>query len=160
MRYFILLLASSAALAQAPIWYPSGLNAKALSSKPVCTDTVKVDCVKPLDANGNFSIVATLPTDGIVTHATTALTLTAATHNGRILKFTSADAVTLTVPAGLGAGFSCLIVQRGAGAVTPAAGAGVTIRQRQSLTKTAGQYAIATLACDVADDCILSGDLQ
>jgi hypothetical protein len=112
------------------------------------------------NADGSYSIVTTLPASGVVTEAGTSLTLTAATHNGRILRFASGTDVTLTVPSGLGAGFSCLIVQRGAGVVIPTAGGGVTIRQRLGYTKTAGLYAIATLACDVANDCILSGDLQ
>jgi hypothetical protein len=124
-----------------------------------CTDTNVWGRRLNADGDGNFAIVATLPTEGIVTVADAALTLAAA-HNGKILRFTSAAAVTLTLPSGLGAGFACLIVQRGTGTVAPTAGAGAVIRQRQSLTKTAGQYATATLVCDEPNNCILSGDLQ
>lgn len=49
------------------------------------------------------------------------------------------------------AGFAILIVQRGAAA-------GATARQRHTHTRTAGLYVIATLVCDVANDCMLSGD--
>lgn len=79
--------------------------------------------------------------------------------NGKVVTFNNASAITLTVPASLGAGFNCLIVQLGAGAVTPTA-SGTTLHQRQSYTKTAGQYAIATLAAYAADIFVLGGDLQ
>ena len=79
--------------------------------------------------------------------------------NGKVLTFNNASSVTLTVPTGLGAGFNCLVVQLGAGTVTPTA-SGTIINQRQGLTKTAGQYSIATLMSYAADTFILSGDLQ
>jgi hypothetical protein len=111
------------------------------------------------DGNGNYSIGATVLCAAIGTNAGTTLSLAAA-NNGCVARFTAATDVTLTVPAGLPAGFSVLLVQRGAGPVIPTPADGVTIRQRQGLTKTAGQYAVATLVCDTANDCILSGDLQ
>lgn len=82
-----------------------------------------------------------------------------ASDNGEVLTFNNASNITLTIPAGLGAGFNCLIVQLGAGTVTPTS-SGTTIYQRQSLTQTAGQYAIATLVAPSANTFILSGDLQ
>jgi len=82
-----------------------------------------------------------------------------ASDNGKVLTFNNGSNVTLTVPAGLGAGFNCLIVQLGAGTVTPTASS-TTIHQRQSLTKTAGQYAAASLVAYASDVFVLSGDLQ
>jgi len=78
--------------------------------------------------------------------------------NGSVLTFNNTWAVTLTVPAGLGAGFNCLIAQLGQGQVTPTA-SGTTLHQRQSFTKTAGQYAVASLVAYAADVFALSGDL-
>jgi nitrous oxidase accessory protein NosD len=83
----------------------------------------------------------------------------AASDNGKIITLNNGSGITLTVPSGLGAGFTCLIVQLGAGAVTPTASS-TTLHQRQSFTKTAGQYAVATLAAYVADTFVLGGDLQ
>jgi hypothetical protein len=77
--------------------------------------------------------------------------------DGATLVFSSGSGITLTVPAGLGAGFGCVIVQNGAGQVTPTA-AGVTIASRQSYTKTAGQYAVMSLLAVAADTFILFGD--
>lgn len=82
-----------------------------------------------------------------------------ASDNGKVITMANGSDITLTVPAGLGAGFNVLIVQLGAGAVTPTA-SGTTINQRLSYTKTAGQYAVATLVSYAADTFVLSGDLQ
>lgn len=90
------------------------------------------------------------------TQAGTAYSLQSS-DNGCTLYFTNAGAVTVTVPKGLGIGFQCGIVQGGAGQVTPTA-SGTTINNRQSQTKTAGQYAFISLAAIAADSFILAGD--
>lgn len=86
----------------------------------------------------------------------TAYTLKAG-DDGLILYFDSGSAIAVTVPAGLGVGFECGIIQGGAGQVTPTA-SGVTIHNRQSFTKTAGQYAMVSLVAPLADTFILAGD--
>lgn len=98
-----------------------------------------------------------LPTPiAVTTVAATSRTLRRA-DNGTLLYFTAGSAVTLTVPAGLGRGFNCLIVQGGAGAVTPTA-SGTTIENRSSFTETAGQYALCTLVAVAVDTFIFAGD--
>jgi hypothetical protein len=79
--------------------------------------------------------------------------------NGKVLTFDNASDITLTVPTGLGAGFNCLIVQLGAGQVTPTAD-GTTIHQQDSSTKTSGQYAVATLVAYAVDTFALAGALE
>lgn len=81
-----------------------------------------------------------------------------ASDNGKILTLGNAAAITLTVPAGLGAGFSVVFVQLGAGKVTVTA-SGTTVVQRQSFAKTAGQYAVASLFAYAANTFALSGDV-
>ena len=81
-----------------------------------------------------------------------------ASDNGKVLTMTNAAAITLTVPAGLNVGFSCLIIQLAAGKVTFTA-SGTTIVQRQSFTKTAGQYAVASVLAYATNTFALSGDL-
>jgi len=78
-------------------------------------------------------------------------------NNGRVLVFTSNSAVTLTVPSGLPVGFNCLIVQKGSGQVTLSASS-TNIYNRNSHTKTAGQYAIMTLVSISSNTFISSGD--
>ena len=85
----------------------------------------------------------------------------ATSDNGHIKSFTNGSAVTLTVNAGTWkSAFSIGIIQSGVGAVTPTAGTGVTITNRQSHTATAGQGALASLVADpaAADHWIFAGD--
>lgn len=79
------------------------------------------------------------------------------TDNGRIITLSNGSAITLTVPASLGAGFTCVLIQLGAGQVTVAA-SGTTVNNLYGNTKLAGQYAQATLTAYVADTFIFSGD--
>lgn len=82
-----------------------------------------------------------------------------ASDNGKVLTFNNASAITLTVPSGLGAGFNCLVVQIGAGQVTFSASS-TTINNRSGYTKTAGQYATATIAAYAANTFVTGGDMQ
>lgn len=81
-----------------------------------------------------------------------------ASDNGKVVTLNNASAVTLTVPSGLGAGFACTIVQLGAGQITFTPSS-TTINNRQSQTKTAGQYAVAVLSAYAADTFISGGDM-
>lgn len=85
-------------------------------------------------------------------------TITSA-DNGLVIYYTNASAVTVTVNNTVGVNFNCTIVQAGTGQVTINAGAGMTRRQRQSFTRTAGQYAIANLLCNASGEFIIQGDL-
>jgi len=81
-----------------------------------------------------------------------------ASDNGKIVTLSNASAITVTVPSGLGAGFSCTIVQIGAGQVTVVA-SGVTINSYQGYTKIAGQHAGASLFAYSANVFNLNGNL-
>jgi hypothetical protein len=78
--------------------------------------------------------------------------------NGKVVTLSNAAAITLTVPAGLGATFSCTIIQLGAGQVTIAA-SGTTLNSYGSLLKTAGQHAAATIISTAANVLNVSGAL-
>lgn len=95
---------------------------------------------------------------GVITDATTARTLSAS-DNGKVIYFTSGSAIQVDTASGLGAGFSCVLIQGGAGQITVAQGAGTTRVAYASMFKTAGQYATASLFCPVADTFVLSGNL-
>ena len=77
--------------------------------------------------------------------------------NGKVIVLNNGSALNLTVPTGLGAGFNCSVIQKGAGQVTFVASS-TTINNRQSHTKIAGQYGVATLVAYVADTFVLAGD--
>jgi len=77
--------------------------------------------------------------------------------NGKVVVLNNASAVTVTVPSGLGVGFNCSFVQKGAGQVSFSA-SGTTINNRQSHTKINGQYGVASIVAYVADTFVLAGD--
>lgn len=78
----------------------------------------------------------------------TTYTMTAG-DSGKAVIFTSASAVTVTVPQTLTAGWHCRWEQQGAGKVSfnGTAVTAATLRNRQSHVASAGQYAVGGLAC-------------
>ena len=77
--------------------------------------------------------------------------------NGKVVVLDNAAAVAVTVPSGLGAGFNCSFVQKGAGQVSFSA-SGTTINNRQSHTKINDQYGVASVVAYAADTFVLAGD--
>ena len=102
---------------------------------------------------GNATIAA-----NVIVQTGTTYTLVPS-DNGKVITLNNSLAITLTVPSGLSAGFNCLVVQLGAGAITFTAAAGTTIYNRGTKTKTAGQYAIATIVSYTSNTFITSGDM-
>ena len=86
----------------------------------------------------------------------TAYTLLAG-DNGKVVVLNNGSAVTVTVPSGLGAGFNCSFVQKGAGQVSFSA-SGTTINNRQSHTKINAQYGVASLVAYADNVFVLAGD--
>ncbi|HSA06134.1 MAG TPA: hypothetical protein P5556_03035 [Candidatus Gastranaerophilales bacterium] len=78
--------------------------------------------------------------------------------NGRVITLNAATAKTITVPDSLSAGFSCSVLQIGAGQVAFSGSGSMAIRNRQSHTKTAGQYALSTLFVYASNNVLLQGD--
>lgn len=72
-------------------------------------------------------------------------------ENGATVVSMSADPITITVPAGLPAGFGCAIVQYGAGQVTVADDGTSTVANLDSQLKTSGQGATIALVNDTTD---------
>lgn len=119
-------------------------------------NNVTVDGVLAID--GTFeSSGFVFDENGIITEATTTRTLSAA-DNGKVIYCTSGSATTITCAAGLGKGFSCTIIQGGAGKVTVAAG-GQTLVSYSSLFSTMGQNAVISLICPVANTFLAAGNL-
>jgi hypothetical protein len=95
---------------------------------------------------------------GVIITETTASRTLSATDSGKIIYCTSGSAVTITCAAGLGAGFNVTLIQGGAGKVTVAAG-GQTLVSYSGLLSTAGQYAVISLICPVANTFLAAGNL-
>ena len=108
-------------------------------------------------ADFNFDGNAILGFDATLNDQTgTAYTLLAS-DAGKVITCNNASAVTVTVPSGLGAGFNCSVIQKGAGQVSFTASS-TTINNRQSHTKIAGQHGVASLIATAADVFVLAGD--
>lgn len=99
-----------------------------------------------------------LSSAGIITESTTSRTLSSA-DNGKVIYCTNGSTTTITTAASLGAGFSCTIVQGGAGKVTVAQGASTTLVSYSSLFSTMGQFAVISLISPVADTFVAAGNL-
>ena len=118
------------------------------------TGTVTVDAGDLTD--GNFDGTAISGFDASINDKTDDYTLLAS-DNGKVVVMNKSSAVTVTVPSGLGAGFNCSFVQKGAGQVSFSASS-TTINNRQSHTKINAQYGVASLLAYAADTFVLAGD--
>ena len=87
----------------------------------------------------------------------------ALTDAGKVVEFTSATAVTATVPANATVAFPVgtviEVAQYGAGTVTIAAAGGVTLRSRGSVFTIAGQYGSVGLRKRGTNEWVVVGDL-
>lgn len=119
------------------------------------TGTVTVDAGDLTD--GDFGGTAILGFDATINDQTGTAYTILASDAGKVITCNNGSAVTVTVPASLGAGFTCSVVQKGAGQVTFVASS-TTINNRQSHTKIAGQHGVATLISTASDVFVLAGD--
>ena len=116
------------------------------------TGAVTVDAGDLTD--GNFDGTAISGFDASINEQTGTTYTLVAGDNGKVIKFTTGSAITLTLPSGLGEGFNCTVIQYGAGQITFSG----TFYNQSSHTKTAGQYAVTGLISCVADSFVLAGD--
>jgi hypothetical protein len=98
-----------------------------------------------------------LPAAGTVSNKTANYT-TLATDAGNTINSTG-SAITITVSNTLTAGQRIDFVQTGAGQITFAAGAGVTLNSKGAKLKTSAQYTAATVLCLASGSYLLVGDL-
>ena len=119
------------------------------------TGTVTVDAGDLAD--GDFGGTAILGFDATLNDQTGTAYTIVASDAGKVITCNNGSAVTVTVPASLGAGFTCSVVQKGAGQVTFSASS-TTINNRQTHTKIAGQHGVATLVSTASDVFVLAGD--
>jgi hypothetical protein len=119
------------------------------------TGTVTIDAGDLTD--GDFGGTAILGFDATLNDQTGTTYTILSSDAGKVITCNNGSAVTVTVPASLGAGFTCSVVQKGAGQVTFSASS-TTINNRQSHTKIAGQHGVATLVSTASDVFVLAGD--
>ena len=146
----------------------SGLQAEPAEGAFVDGDKTKLDSALQslsagdlsdfdFDDNAILGFKASLPTE-----------ITAATYsvvdadNGKVIRVNHASGCTVTIPSGLlttdSSGFNCSFVQIGAGAITFANDGTSAINNRQSHTKTNGQWAAASVISTANNVFVLAGD--
>lgn len=98
---------------------------------------------------------------GVIVNTQSGTTYTIlSSDNGKIIEFTNSSAVTVTLPAGLGTTFTCIIRQNGTGDVTLDT-SGTTVHNANSHTSTRAQYsAFAILPTGTANTFITQGDMD
>jgi hypothetical protein len=107
----------------------------------------------------------TIATTNVVTTSTktTATYTFVLADSGTMVEGNSASAQTFTVPPNSSVaypvGTAMMVRQYGAGQVTIAPGAGVTLRSRGAALKTAGQYAELALTKRAIDEWVITGDV-
>jgi hypothetical protein len=97
--------------------------------------------------NGSTGAVTVSGTDlfsEIVSETTTARTLSDS-DNGKVIVCTNASTITVTIPNGLTSGFSCKLVQGGAGIVGVTAAGGTTLSLIGNKNHTSNQYQVVDL---------------
>lgn len=120
---------------------------------------------KTLDVNGDTNIrgaltganTATSKLSGFVSNTSIEASsrTIATTDNGMILRCNSAITLTLPTAGTLPEGFNCMVLQYGTGQITFSG----TFSNRNSFTKTAGQYSIATILY-IGGIYIISGEMS
>jgi hypothetical protein len=106
-----------------------------------------------------------LATSQVALNAITSTTYTAVLgDDGDLVTLDNASAITFTIPpnssVAFGIGTQINVMQLGAGQVTIAPGAGVTLRSSGSRLKTANQYAVATCCKIATDTWVVIGNLS
>lgn len=101
---------------------------------------------------------------GSDTITTTLLELSGTTHtaaaadDGKVYRLTNASGCTVTIPDSLSAGWSVGWVQVASAQSTFSVSGSMVLRNRQSHTKSAGQWAAGSLLVQAANSVVLSGD--
>jgi hypothetical protein len=117
--------------------------------------------------HGDRTITGALVVQGGLSASTSAVAITgnhtlALANAGKVVEVNSATTVTITVPPNSSVAFpigtTLELYQQGAGMVTVAAGAGVTIRSLNGVN-TAQQFASASLRKRATDEWVLLGQL-
>ena len=148
-----------------PLTTPAGADILAIVDDVAGTATTKKVTVTNLMGQASASNLSSYDFDGnaisnfdasINDQTGTTYTVTAG-DNGKVVVLDNASAITVTVPSGLGAGFNCSFVQKGAGQVSFATSS-TTVNNRQSHTKINAQYGVASIVAYVADTFVLAGD--
>jgi hypothetical protein len=137
--------------------------AAGLASDAVTTDKIADNAVT--QAKLADRVVGSAELDNLTLNAQTGTTYTLVlTDAHKLVTLSNASAITATIPPNSDVAFEVgdqvNLLQLGAGQVTIAAGAGVTIRSEGSKLKITDQYGVATCVKIASDEWVLVGNLE
>lgn len=149
--------APSGALGAVGDWYLNDANGDIYEKTGASTYTLRDNLTGPTGSNGSNGDWSTAQTIRTVSGTTDTPTTSDA---GKLVKFTSASAVAVTIDGSLNlsAGQRIDFVQDGTGQLT-FTGSGATVKATPG-AKTRAQYSSASLVCDSTDVYWLVGDLS
>jgi hypothetical protein len=142
----------------------SGVNSVALGSGAnASTDnTIQLGNSSVTNVNTYGSITANAAISSEITSDLTIDSNNVELYKGRVLICNPSSPITITFAIGVPIGFNCMILQKSADAnkINVAGGSGVTMKNRNNYTATAGNYAIATIVSIGGDIIVTAGDMQ
>ena len=133
-------------------------NLESIAGDVVGTTDTQTLTNKTIDGANNTLTVPSSQVDSTLLDVTGTTHTAAASDDGKIYRLTNASGCTVTIPDTLSAGWSVGAVQVGNAQSTFAVSGSMVLTNRQSHTKTAGQYAAVQLIVQATNSVYLSGD--
>lgn len=134
-----------------------GFDAKVSTSNSIQLGNAEITTV---NTSGALTANASVSSD--ITESFTIDPSNAELYKGKIIVCNPSNAITITFSASLPTGFNCMVLQKSADAnkVTIVGGTGVTIKNRNNFTATAGNYALLTVVHIGSNILVTAGDMQ
>ncbi len=139
-------------------------NATAIGSGAVVStsNTIQLGDTGVTNVNTYGSITANAAISNEITADFTIDVTNVEQYKGKVIICNPSNPITITFATGLPIGFNCMILQKSADAnkINLTGGSGVTMKNRNNYTATAGNYAIATIVSIGGDIMVTAGDMQ
>lgn len=125
-------------------------------------NTIQLGNTLVTNVNTYGSITANAAISDEITSDLTINTTNVEQYKGRVLICNPSNPITITFSSQLPKGFNCMILQKSidANIINLAGGTGVTLKNRNNYTSTAGNYAIVTVVSIGGDIIVTAGDMQ
>ena len=126
------------------------------------SNTIQLGNASITNVNTKGSITANAEISSEITSNITINNANAEQYKAKVLICNPTSQITITFSNDLPTGFNCMVLQKSADAnkITFAGGAGVTMKNRNNYTATAGNYAIATIVNIGGGIIVTAGDMQ
>jgi surfactin synthase thioesterase subunit len=139
-------------------------NATAIGAGALVTssNTIQLGNENVTNVNTKGSITANAEISSEITTNLTINNANAEQYKAKVIICNPSSQITITFANDLPIGFNCMVLQKSldANKINLAAGAGVTLKNRNNYTATAGNYAIATIVNIGGGIIVTAGDMQ